>query len=258
MYRGTRRWPAVLLALLASCAGWALAQGPDDVLRSPPHNPANVPSSEPVYPAPAAPARLVSTGTPAPATDLQARVAELEARLDAIAKKETAQKEKAAGHPSVKAGGRIILDYGLFGQGPASRAVYGDVQDGVEFRRARIFLSGEGFHVIEYKMEFDFVDTDTGFGGPGPPAYGKTIQSTSFKDVYLAVKELPYVGHVRVGHFKEPFGLEYFTSANYITFMERSMGDEGAFVPGRRIGVMAYDTYAGENGTWAIGAFAPT
>ena len=58
-----------------------------------------------------------------------------------------------------------------------------------------------------------------------------------------------------MGHFKEPFGLEQLTSARFITFMERSLADEGAIVPARRMGVMAFDNWADERGTWAVGAF---
>ena len=80
-------------------------------------------------------------------------------------------------------------------------------------------------------------------------------QSTAFKDVYIQVRELPVIGNVRVGHFKECFGLEQLTSDNYTTFMERSLDDEGAFVPGRNDGIMAYNWTENQRATWAIGAF---
>jgi len=174
-------------------------------------------------------------------------VAMLKAELRKIKDKEAAAKKKAADKPSVKVGGRIMWDWAAFNQNAASYAQIGDQQDGTEFRRARIFVKGNAFHVIDYKAEYDFADTNT--------VGGTTIQSTAFKDVYIAVKELPLLGHVRVGHFKEPVGLEQLTSSKYITFMERSLADENGFVPGRNSGVMAHDNWAGENGTWAIGGF---
>ena len=63
------------------------------------------------------------------------------------------------------------------------------------------------------------------------------------------------IGNVRVGHFKECFGLEQLTSDNYTTFMERSLDDEGAFVPGRNDGIMAYNWTENQRATWAIGTF---
>ena len=80
-------------------------------------------------------------------------------------------------------------------------------------------------------------------------------QSTAFKDVYIQVRDLPVLGNVRVGHFKEWFGLEELTSDNYTTFMERSLDDEGAFVPGRNNGIMAFNWTENQRATWAIGAF---
>ena len=63
------------------------------------------------------------------------------------------------------------------------------------------------------------------------------------------------IGNIRVGHFKECFGLEQLTSDNYTTFMERSIDDEGAFVPGRNDGIMVFDWTKDERATWAVGAF---
>ncbi len=53
-----------------------------------------------------------------------------------------------------------------------------------------------------------------------------------FKDVYVGLKKLPGVGTLKVGHFKEAFGLEELTSSKYITFIERSLPTE-AFAPSR-------------------------
>jgi len=184
--------------------------------------------------------------------DLAERVAELEAALKKINDQEAAAKKKATGHPSVSVGGRIQYDAAFFHQSDGSRAVFGDEQDGVEFRRARIHVLGEAFDVVDYKIEMDFADTDEANQGS---RINELIQSTAFKDVYITVKELPLLGHVRVGHFKEPFGLEQLTSSRYPTFIERSINDEGNFVPGRRPGLMAFDDYLNARGTWAVGMF---
>jgi phosphate-selective porin OprO/OprP len=164
------------------------------------------------------------------------RVAELEKALKVMKDKEAAAKEKSAGVPSVKAGGRIMVDWANFSQNAASLAQAGDCLNGTEFRRARLSLSGEAFHVVDYEIEFDFAG------------------QTDFKDVYMTINELPWLGHLRVGHFKEPFSLEELTSSRYITFMERGLNN--VFAPGYRTGVMAFDHSQSENMTWAIGAFA--
>jgi phosphate-selective porin OprO/OprP len=174
---------------------------------------------------------------------LRARVVDLEARLGKLTEKPPADR------PSIQVGGRIMADWALFGQSGAHRSAYGNIENGCEFRRARFFIRGDAFHVIDYKLEMDFADAaGTGVALPG------TLQSTSFKDVYITVKELPVLGRVRIGHFKEPFSLEESTSSKYITFMERALGIN-AFSPSRNMGIMTFDHSAGERVTWAIGAF---
>ena len=64
---------------------------------------------------------------------------------------------------------------------------------------------------------------------------------------------MPYVGNVRIGQFKEPFGLERLTSNNYTTFMERSLINTSN--PRRSTGVMVFDNLLGGRMTWAVGVF---
>ena len=172
-------------------------------------------------------------------TSLETRVKELETQLKKIKAKEDAKAKKAASKPSVKVGGRIHLDTNAFIQDDISE-LQAKQHDAVGFRRARLKAFGEMFHVIDYKIAFDFANI-------GP--------EVRYKDVYITFKELPYLGHVRVGHFKEPFSLEHIESSDNFTLMERSLGTE-TFVPNRNLGVMAFDTWADERGTWAIGGFS--
>ncbi|MBN2021210.1 MAG: hypothetical protein JW809_00310 [Pirellulales bacterium] len=215
-------------------------------------------SSDPAYAVPAPGGEAGYTpATFVPDNGLDARVADLEAQLKKMKDAEDTAKKKAAGAPSVKLGGRIHWDVASFNQNAASYAQIGDQQNGTEFRRVRLSASGEAFHVVDYKIQLDFAGTDVANQGEPPnTVYNRTIQSTCFRDVYITVKELPLLGHVRMGQYKEPVGLEQLASSNHTSFLERSLPDEGAFVPSRRVGVMAFNTYAEERGTWAIGAFA--
>ena len=105
------------------------------------------------------------------------------------------------------------------------------------------------YEQIDYIVEMDFANRGVN------SVINAKDQSTAFKDVYVQVRDLPVIGNVRVGHFKECFGLEQLTSDNYTTFMERSVDDEGAFVPGRNDGIMAYNWTESQRATWAIGTF---
>ena len=61
-------------------------------------------------------------------------------------------------------------------------------------------------------------------------------ESTALKDAYMSYRGLfGGRGTVRVGNFRQPFGLEENTTSRNLMFMERSMGTD-PFVVGRRIG----------------------
>ncbi len=140
----------------------------------------------------------------------------------------------------LKIGGRIQHDFAYFAEdGDVERRLGEDFDDGTEFRRARLYFSGTVYEDIDFKVQFDFAGGDA-----------------DFKDVYLALRNVPYVSNVRIGQFKEPFSLEELTSSNYITFMERSLVN--TFAPSRNTGVMFYDTLLDERMTWAAGVFRQT
>ncbi len=189
------------------------------------------------------------------AAEMRRRMARLE--REKLKGKKT-DEEDGSKRPLLQVKGRIFADYAHFDQSNNHKSIYEDFENGSEFRRARIVLRGEAFYVVDYKLELDFANTanvvtDVDFGGGGV-AVETPLSSVSFKDAYVGISELPILGHVRLGHFKEPFGLEFLTSSKYITLMERSLGGD-AFIPGRSMGIMAYDWSQSERLTWAIGAF---
>ena len=179
-----------------------------------------------------------------PAADLAKRVSDLEKQLADLSKAKAAPPTK----PLIVPTGRIQFDASGFTQDANSIAQFGDVRDAVGFRRARIALLGE-YKTIDYIIEMDF----TGRGADA--LINSKAQQTAFKDVYIQMRELPVLGNVRAGHFKECFGLDQMNSDNYTTFMERSICDEGTFVPGRNNGIMAFDWAENKRATWALGAF---
>ena len=140
----------------------------------------------------------------------------------------------------LRIGGRIHNDFAYFVEdGDIERRLGEDFDDGTEFRRARLYFSGTIHDDIEFKTEFDFAGGDA-----------------DFKDVYVGLKNAPYVGHVRIGQFKEPFSLEELASSNSITFLERSLVN--TFAPSRNVGIMFFDDLLDQRMTWAVGIFRQT
>ncbi len=140
------------------------------------------------------------------------------------------------GNFKLKLGGRLMADFGWISGSGLERNLGIDLEDGTEMRRARLYVAGTLYKDLDFKLQFDFAGGDA-----------------DMKDAYLKFKNIPFVGNVTVGHFKEPFSLEELTSSKYITFLERALPN--VFAPGRNMGIMANDTLLDERMTWAIGLF---
>ena len=182
---------------------------------------------------------LFTAAAIAPPTTIEDRMAFLEKELKKQADAAARKHESDAQKPSFQIGGQLQIDYLWFGQDQANRATVGDVPDAVDFRRARFVARGEAFEQLEYMIGFDFALA-------GRP---------SFLDVWVGAKDLPLLGHLRAGHFFEPFSLERLTQNSRNTFMERSLAD--TFAPARNLGIEAYDSLGeAERATYAVGWFA--
>jgi len=139
-----------------------------------------------------------------------------------------------------KMGGRIMNDWAFISEDKSIEDTIGDLQDSAtEFRKARFYIQGTIYDRIIFKAQYDFAGGDN-----------------DFKDVYLGLKKLPWVGTLKVGHFKEPFGLEELTSSKYGAFMERGL--PGVFTPSRNTGISVSKAEFNDRFTWSVGAFLDT
>jgi len=148
--------------------------------------------------------------------------------------------ETADGDFALRLGGRIQHDWAFADGGDGlDPGVVGDDASGAEFRRVRLYVAGTLYERFKFKAQYDFAGGDA-----------------DVKDMYVEATKVPWVGNVRLGHFKEPFSLEQLTSSKYLTFQERSLAD--VFTPGRNAGVMIHDDLLESRITWALGAFRET
>jgi len=166
-----------------------------------------------------------------PSKSLEARIAELEAK---VGESEKAKKKL----PNVTVNGVFQADAVLFNQTPENRDAYGSIENGADFRRARLSAKGAVADNMNYFMQMDF-----GFFG-----------RPTFTDVWVDFTDRPVLGNVRIGQWKQPFGLEVVSSFRYTTFMERSSLFQ-AFTPFRHLGVGFYDHAQDLNSTWAMSYF---
>ncbi len=138
----------------------------------------------------------------------------------------------------IKIGGRILSDWVWNNPDEGIEAAIGETyfRDGAEFRQARLHIAGHICENVIFCSEYDFA--------------GAVV---AFKDVYLGLRKIPFVGTIKIGHFKEPFGLEHHTSRKFMTFMERGLSD--ALVPSRNAGALVQNTAAENHVNFAVGVY---
>lgn len=138
---------------------------------------------------------------------------------------------------SLKFGGRIQNDWAFYSQEKAVDTTIGESINGTLFRRLRFYNSGKIYNNVEYKLQMDFANEN----------------DVLLNDVFIAITKIPFIGNIKVGHFKEPFSIEAITSSKYIYFMERSLAS--SIAPFRNAGVMLYDQIFDQRLSWAAGVF---
>ena len=126
--------------------------------------------------------------------------------------------------------------------------VDGTQQNYFEIRQIRLELTGEGYGVLDYRVQVDYepeVDVD-----------GTTVGSVGMKDAFVGIQDIPLLGYVRLGHFKVFFSHDQILSRKDMTFMERNpMSDPAGFTPGREVGVSSFNHTDDLRHTWAFGGF---
>ncbi len=158
----------------------------------------------------------------------------------------------------VHVGGRTQIDTVFWGNSHSMDNTGGITsQDAVNFRRARLRIDGTMYEIIDFAFEYDFANQFN--VNPGTPATeANNAAVPAITDAWVNFKEVPMLGNIKVGNFKDPLGMEHLTSSRYLEFMERSVIQDlytGAFNNGFTPGIMAWDTYDEEHGTWATGFF---
>lgn len=181
----------------------------------------------------------------APSLDeLVGRIEELEARL-------ALSPRTGSSELPMKIFGRLHLDGWSFAdsdQGIADIESGADPGDGddpmdtIEWRRARLGVSGGVGSRMSYKVELDF-------GKPDGLVY---------KDMYFSIDDIEGVGSLAIGNQKRPYGLDHLNSSKYNVFIERPFVIEAFNQDARRIGMMVYGESDDQAWNWRYGLFEMT
>lgn len=113
----------------------------------------------------------------------------------------------------------------------------GPLNDGAQIRRARLHILGQMYETVQWTMEVGFEN-----------------RLPQFFNVFAEFPNLPFIGTFRLGHFREPFGMDAISSYNNLTFMERGLIQD-PFVPFFNMGMMIFGTWFDEKMTYATGIF---
>lgn len=126
-------------------------------------------------------------------------------------------------------GGEFAMDWGWISGPKLERTTSPttDFTDGLEFRYMRLKAEGTMYKYVQFKIEEDFAG-----------------DSVVLKDAYIKVIEIPILGSIQAGNFKEPFSMDQLESDQATFFMERSLADN--LVPARNPGIMASNAFLGE------------
>ena len=133
-------------------------------------------------------------------------------------------------------GGLLQIDGTAVAEDDELEQTFGDIGNSVRARRARLQANGLFYDVL-FRAVYDFG------------------QDSAPKDVFVQNRDrvLEHVT-VRLGHMKEPFGLERQNSNKYRAFQEMSL-PVTTFAPSRSLGAMLFHPVLGERATWAVGGF---
>ncbi|MCA9217051.1 MAG: hypothetical protein KDB27_28475 [Planctomycetales bacterium] len=157
----------------------------------------------------------------------------------------------------VHVGGRTQMDFVVLNGDQSIENSVDPLRDGVNFRRARFAIDGTLWGVVDFWMEYDFLNTAN-----VEPTVGATqsnvVNTTAPTDLWVAFKELPAIGNVRIGNQKPPLSFERLTSSRFLNFLERSTNVDGyinGLDNGFRPGIQVFNWAPNERMTWAVGVF---
>jgi phosphate-selective porin OprO and OprP len=159
-------------------------------------------------------------------------------------------------------GGTIHYDGAWYSGGQNLQRLPGGVgrfSDGVNARRMRLYMEGSYYDNVDYKFEVEFMNGFSPAGLTGPVAVNTVSNSPGPTDAWVTLKQVPWLGNVRIGNQKEWFSLEHLEGYRSLLYMERSylfdFSQTTAFNNGFSPGISAYRAWANDRLFSAIGAY---
>ena len=135
--------------------------------------------------------------------------------------------------------GRIGLRLGVDTAGYLENGSLPELGTQFNLRRAFIYTAGEFHLLLPILFRIDV---------------GGVAESPYLSDTYFWLRDLRYVGTIKLGQFDAPMSLETLTGSTNQTYMEYASPVE-AFAPGLKVGAQISDHSDNGRATWAFGYF---
>jgi hypothetical protein len=113
-----------------------------------------------------------------------------------------------------------------------------------QLRRAILQANGNIFDQFDYSIQFDFANASNDNSGLQPPSFGNLTSSPAPQNVWMQIRDVPWLGYVRIGNQDKTIGMESNTSAAFLPFMERADNNDafwGPFDNGYAVGIAAHN-----------------
>jgi phosphate-selective porin OprO/OprP len=130
-----------------------------------------------------------------------------------------------------------------------------------QIRRAVLQADGDIFDQFDYIVQFDFANASNDNSGLQPPSFGNLTSSPAPHNIWMQVRDVPWLGNVRFGNQVKPIGMENNTPFTFLPFMERSDNMDafyGPFDNGYALGFTARNWSESERLTWQFGVYRPS
>lgn len=152
-------------------------------------------------------------------------------------------------------GGTVHYDLALYGASSSLELGPGGTRkfrDGANLRRGRVLFEGTLYQTVDYKFEFEIAN-GIGFspvGTTNEAVVGSVTNAPGPTDAWVTIKNVPWIGNIRIGNQKEWFSLEALNSHKALEFLERSylfdFSQMTAYNNGRSPGISVFRTWAND------------
>jgi phosphate-selective porin OprO/OprP len=145
-------------------------------------------------------------------------------------------------------------------------AIPGGGQNGVEnasaifLRRVRLRADGTIYYQFDYIVEYDLANANNENEGTQPPSFGNITGAPNPCNIWMQVRDVPFLGDVRIGNQVKPIGFSNNVGQANLPFIERPDNMDafwGGFDGGFALGATVRGRTEDERVTWQYGIYRP-